>query len=84
MLHPLLRTLVKVVLASLLLGAVLSHFGITTDELMSRVGVTQEQIEDYARRGIAWAIPNVLLGSLIIVPLWFVIYLFSPPRRSSE
>jgi len=26
----------------------------------------------------------VLLGSLVIVPVWFVLYLFRPPGRSSS
>jgi hypothetical protein len=55
MLHPILRTVVK---------------------------VSAERIEDFARRGIAWAWPNVLLGALVIVPVWFLAYLFRPPGQS--
>ncbi len=85
MLHPILRTLVKVAVASLVAGAILAHFGITTEQLMHRFGLSAEQLEDYAKRGFAWAWPNVLLGSLVIVPIWFLIYLFRPPgRRSSD
>ena len=36
------------------------------------------------RQGVAWALPNLLLGSLIIVPVWLLVYLFRPPGRSSE
>jgi hypothetical protein len=43
-----------------------------------------ERIEELARRGVAWALPNLLLGSMIILPVWFVIYLFRPPGRSSH
>jgi hypothetical protein len=85
MLHPFLWTLIRVVAASLILGAVLAHFGITADQLMLKTGLTPERIEEYARRGFAWAWPNALLGSLVIVPLWFLIILFRPPppqRRS--
>ncbi|MEP6281979.1 MAG: DUF6460 domain-containing protein [Nitratireductor sp.] len=31
-------------------------------------------------RGVAWAIPNIVLGSMVIVPIWLVIYLLRPPR----
>jgi acetyl-CoA acetyltransferase len=82
MLHPILWTLVKVVIASLLLGAILAHFGITVDQLMHKFGLSAERLEDYAKRGFAWAWPNVLLGSLVIVPIWFLIVLFRPPRQS--
>ena len=85
MLHPILRTLVKVVVASLVVGAVLAHFGITAEQLMHKIGLSADRIEDYAKRGFAWAWPNVLLGSLVIVPIWFLVYLFRPPgRRSSD
>jgi len=84
MLHPLVRTLVKIAVASLIVGSVLAHFGITAEMLMKEVGLSYERIEELARRGIAWAAPNLLLGSMIIVPVWFVIYLVRPPRGSSE
>jgi hypothetical protein len=84
MLHPILRTLVKVAVASLVVGTILAHFGITAEQLMRATGLSAERIEDYARQGVAWALPNVLLGSLVIVPVWFLLYLFRPPRRSSS
>ena len=84
MLHPLVRTLVKIAVASLIVGSVLAHFGITAEMLMKEAGLSYERIEELARRGVAWAVPNLLLGSMIIVPVWFVIYLFRPPRRSSS
>ena len=82
--HPLVRTLIKVAVASLIVGSVLAHFGITAEHLMKEFGLSFERLEELARRGIAWAAPNLLLGSLIILPVWFVVYLFRPPRRSSS
>jgi hypothetical protein len=84
MLHPLVRTLVKVAVASLIVGSVLAHFGITAEMLLRESGMSLERIEELARRGVAWALPNLLLGSMIILPVWFVIYLFRPPGRSSH
>jgi len=84
MLHPILRTLVKVAVASLVVGTILGHFGITTGELMHSFGLSADRIEDYAQKGVAWALPNLLLGSMVIVPIWFVIYLFRPPGQSSS
>ena len=82
MLQGFLRTLVKVAVASLIVGTVLAHFGITTDQLIHEVGLSQDRVMELARQGLTWALPNLLLGSLVIVPVWFVIYLFRPP--SSE
>jgi hypothetical protein len=85
MLHPLFRTLVKVAVASLVVGTIMSHFGITVDQLMRELGLSTERIEEYARRGFAWAWPNVLLGSIVIIPIWFVVFLFRPPgKRNSD
>lgn len=82
MLGPFLRTMVKVVVASLVVGTILQHFGITAEQLMTGFGLSPERIEDYARRGLSWAWPNVLLGSMIIIPVWFLVFLFRPPGQS--
>jgi hypothetical protein len=84
MLHPLVRTLVKVAVASLIVGTILAHFGITADKLIKEFGLSFERIEDMARQGLAWALPNVLLGAMVILPVWFLFYLFRPPGGSSE
>jgi len=80
MVHGFLRTLIKVMIASLVVGTIMAHFGITPDQLMRQAGLSQERVLELARQGFAWALPNLLLGGLVIVPVWFVIYLFRPPR----
>jgi hypothetical protein len=84
MLNRLTRTLVKVLVASLIVGTILAHFGISTTELMKTAGLSPERIEELAREGFAWALPNLLLGSLVIVPVWFLFYLFRPPGESRD
>ena len=84
MLNPLFRTLVKVAVASLVVGTIMAHFGITAEQLMREVGLSTEGIQEYARQGFAWAWPNVLLGSIVIIPIWFVVFLFRPPGKSSS
>ncbi len=78
------RTIVKVLIASLIVGTVLDHFGIRIDELLKTTGLSPDRIENLARQGIAWALPNLLLGSLIIVPVWFLFYIFRPPGESRD
>jgi len=84
MLEGLLRTLVKVAVASLIVGTILAHFGITIDLLIKETGLSTEHVEDLVRRALAWAMPNILLGSIIIVPLWCIAFLLRPPRQKSE
>jgi hypothetical protein len=78
MFHVFLRTLVKITVASLIVGTILAHFGVTTEQIMQRVGLSQERLMELAERGLTWALPNLVLGSLVIVPVWFLIYLFRP------
>jgi Family of unknown function (DUF6460) len=82
--HAFIWTLVKVLVASLVAGVILNHFGITPDALIRYSGITRERLEELARQGIDWALPNVMLGALVIVPVWFLIYLFRPPGPSRE
>jgi hypothetical protein len=84
MLNSLTRSMVKVLVASLIVGTILAHFGITTDQLIKAAGLSPERVSDLARQGFAWALPNLVLGSLVIVPVWFVLYLFRPPGESRD
>jgi hypothetical protein len=84
MVARLLATLVKVAVASLIVGTILQHFGITAEKILADVGITPERLMELARQGLAWALPNVLLGSMIIVPVWLVVFLFRPPGTRSE
>ncbi len=84
MLNPLIRTLVKVAVASLIVGTILTHFGITAEQLIKDFGFSYERVEDMARRGFSWAAPNLLVGAMVILPVWFLLYLFRPPGGSSQ
>jgi hypothetical protein len=84
MFNRLTRTLVKVLIASLIVGTILTHFGITTDELVKTAGLSPDRISELARAGFAWALPNLAIGALVIVPIWFLLYLFRPPGESRD
>lgn len=84
MLFSFVRLLVKIAVASLVVGTIQTHFGITADELLRASGLSADRLEDYARKGLAWALPTVLLGAIVIVPVWLIAALLRPPgpRRS--
>ncbi len=84
MVNRLTRTLIKVLVASLIVGTILAHFGVTTGDLMNAAGLSSDRLADLARTGIAWALPNLMLGALVIVPIWFLLYLFRPPGESRD
>ena len=64
----------------MLLGAGLSAFDITAAELLAQAGLTPERLSEMLQQAWAWALPNMVLGSIVIVPLWCVSYLLRPPR----
>lgn len=76
----LISTLIKISLASLLAGAVLSALDITAQDILAELGITPERVMELLNEGVAWAVPNIVLGSLVIVPVWLVVFLFRPPR----
>ncbi len=76
--------LLKLLLASLIAGAAMNLFGLSAERILSSIGLTPLEAWDYLARFVAWAIPNVLLGAVVILPLWFCAYLFIPPRSTDE
>ena len=42
-----------------------------------------EHARDLARRGLSWAVPSLMVGAMVILPVWFLFYLFRPPGSSS-
>ena len=70
----------KIIIASLLVGFVLSALNITAEQVLNDVGVTPDRVFKWLQKGMNWALPNILLGSIIIIPVWVIIYLFRPPR----
>lgn len=84
MLDDFFRTLIKITVASLVVGTVMSHFGATPERLMTAFGLSPERLVQIAQDVLNWALPHLVLGALVIVPVWFVVFLFRPPRARSE
>ena len=84
MFRSVLLTVFKITVASLIVGTVLTHFGITVDQIMREVGLSQQRVMELAERGLSWALPNLLLGMLVIVPMWFLVLLLRPPGARSD
>ena len=61
-------------------GAVLQALDLNALTLLTQIGVTPQAAQAAVMRGLNWAIPNIVLGSMIIVPAWVVIYLLRPPQ----
>ncbi len=80
MVFRLLSTLIKIGLASLIAGAVLTYLDVSADQVLADLGITPERVYAAAEQALEWALPNIALGAMVVVPVWIVIYLFRPPR----
>jgi hypothetical protein len=75
-----LSALFKLTVASLLAGAALHALDLDAATLLANVGLTPERMAEMLAKGWGWALPNILLGSIVILPAWFIIALLRPPR----
>lgn len=80
--YPFLSTFLKIAVFSLLVGAGLSFVNITAVDILGSVGLSPLQLWIYMIEFRDWAVPNMVLGAFIVVPIWLLIYLFQPPRSS--
>lgn len=79
-----LHAVVKVAIAALVVGTILAHFGITIEALANEFGVSTARFGELLRHGIAWILPNLVLGLVVIVPLWCLVYIIRPRGQSSD
>lgn len=70
----------KIVVVSLLTGAVLSALDLSAADILIELGLTPERVLELLEKGAVWALPNIILGSMVIVPVWLVVALLRPPR----
>ncbi|MEM8650698.1 MAG: DUF6460 domain-containing protein [Pseudomonadota bacterium] len=75
-----LSTLIKIAIASLITGVALTKLDLSAEQILLEMGLTPEKVMEQLEIGFRWALPNVILGSMVIVPVWLVVYLFRPPR----
>lgn len=80
-----LSIIMKVAIASLMVGTTLSYFDITIESMLLKAGFTMEEFQLFISQAIDWMIPNMVMGAFVIVPIWLVVVLLLPPRppRSS-
>lgn len=76
----LLSTVIKIAIASLITGVVLTKLNLSAEQILLEMGLTPENVIQWLQQGAAWAVPNIVLGAMVIVPVWLVVYLFRPPR----
>jgi hypothetical protein len=74
-------TVIRLVVWSLVIGIVLSVTGVSPEALLSGLGDTVERIFAVVVDMARWAVPYVLLGAVVVIPVWLVAFAWRLIRR---
>ena len=74
-------TLLKIFILSLVVGIVLSVFNIDPEGLLGALGGTVESIFNVLVDALEWAVPFVLIGAVVVVPIWLILVGIRLARR---
>jgi len=75
------RTLLRLFFYSLIIGLVLSALNISPESMLGAIGGTVENIFQVAVNAVEWAVPFVLIGAVVVVPIWLVMAAWRFIRR---
>lgn len=80
MLFNFLSIFFKFAFIAVAIGAILGAFDITATDVLKDMGLAPDRLSTLMRRAFQWAVPHFVLGAMVIVPVWLVIFLLKPPR----
>jgi len=69
-------TVLKILLASLVLGFILKFLEISPKDLLLNFGETVQKAFAWAGDFVAGSIEYVLVGAVIVVPIWLIVFVF--------
>ena len=74
----------KILFASLITGTVLAALNITVKEVFPSLGDQIDKITNAAELVVnwlvVWSVPNIMVGAVVIVPIWLILLAFGPKR----
>lgn len=74
-------TLLRLFILSLIIGLVLSAFDIRPESMLGAIGGTVESIFNVVADAIEWAVPFVLIGAVVVIPIWLILTAIRIARR---
>ena len=72
-----LAVIIRLVLLSIVVGIVLSALGVTPDNFLYSIQRLIQRVYDLGFGAFEWAFGYLLLGAVVVVPIWLVMRLFS-------
>jgi len=74
-------TLLKLFFLSLIVGVVLSALDVKPESLLGAIGDTAEGIFNALVDALEWAVPFVLIGAVVVIPVWLILAALRHARR---
>lgn len=81
MMSNVVRTVLKLFILSLVVGLVMHWLDVTPLGLIESLGENARQFVAWLRGFLGWAVEYVLLGALVVVPIWALVALVGRFRR---
>ena len=78
------ETVVKLAVASLIVGLFLGFFDIDPRELLADFGETVQQIFSVVASVVEWIVKYLLLGAVVVVPVWLIFFLIGRVKRRNQ
>ena len=77
------RTVIKVVVWSLVIGLLLAAFDIKPQLLLEGLGETVQSIFELVASFVEWTVPYILLGAVVVIPIWLIMTIIRIAREKS-
>jgi hypothetical protein len=75
------RTLFRLLLASFAVGVALTVFDVRPEELLRDLNDVAYRLFTAAVDAVRWAIPYILIGAVVVAPIWLLLTLWKAIRR---
>jgi hypothetical protein len=79
-----LGVLIRLILLSVVVGVILSALGITPDNFFYQIRVLLQRIYDLGFGAFESLLGYLVLGAMVVVPIWLISRLIKTMRRSNE
>lgn len=73
-------TIVRLLILSFVVGFILNVLDLDPGSLLRGIGGTVESVFTTVVDAVRWAVPHVLIGAIVVVPVWLVVYLLRYAR----
>lgn len=81
MVHGFVSTVIKLALICLGVGLILAFFDIDPVSLMRNFPQAIQSVFEVVANMIRWAVPYILLGAVVVVPIWLIFFLLRMARN---